>query len=88
MSEQFQAPEGYTPVAYVQRSNGAWLVSASTTAAVDRPAHENFAAASGLARAKRVALELVEEDCSGSGHRWERRGETWVLWMKEAEWTG
>ena len=83
-------PEDYSEVAYVQQSNGAWLIHLTTQAAVDSPDIENYGAASGLARAKRVALELASPHCPGSGHRWEPRGDgrTWVLWMREEEWDG
>jgi hypothetical protein len=46
-----------TPVAFVTRRNGAWLVHFVGTEATDRPEGDNFDAASSVAAAKRSAKQ-------------------------------
>jgi hypothetical protein len=77
-----------SPVCYVVRRNGAWLVHWVGTYPADQPEDDNFTCASSLPVAKRIAKEGAKG--WAKNFRWRKDPEVggWVLEGIEEEWEG
>lgn len=75
------------PVGYIRKSYGAYLIELTADGTEDVPAHELFAAASSLKRAKAVLREMATGfGCSRL--RWRNDGSGAVLLGEAPEWGG
>jgi hypothetical protein len=75
-----------TTVAYITKSNGAYLINWSSEEAIDRPTDEQYDCAASLATAKRVAVEGARSYGAVGAVRWiQHVPGVWMLDMREQD---